>query len=60
MIGVGTTVRHSLSSLKFVVVAIDDRFVYVTRADFPKKNQRKECGQVVGRIEFAAEWKVAA
>jgi hypothetical protein len=53
---VGTLCRDKLGSLKFVVTAVDDRFVYVVRADTPKKHQTKMRSGIVSFGDFERDW----
>lgn len=53
---VGTIVRDSLGSTRFVVVGTDARFVFVKRADTPKKRWVRAGSYEVAREEFEREW----
>jgi hypothetical protein len=54
---VGETWRDRGASPRFVVVDLDDRFVYVKRSDTPKKNLARPAGSYpVGRQEWARDW----
>jgi hypothetical protein len=58
---VGKTYRDGLGNTRFVIVGEDERFVYVKRADSPKKDLATAAGaQVVARSEFETEWRPLA
>jgi hypothetical protein len=57
---IGQTYRDGVGSTRFVVVGEDERFVYVKRADSPKKALATAAGaQTVARSEFETEWRPA-
>jgi hypothetical protein len=58
MIEVGQTYRDGIGSTRFAVVGLDEWFVYVKRADSPKKDLATTAGaQVVARSEFETQWR---
>jgi len=56
---IGTFCRD-FGATKMIVVATDDRFAYVVRADAPKKNRTKAASYLVARGDYESDWTEVA
>lgn len=53
---VGDVVRERGSSTRYIIVDLDARFIYVKRADTPKKRLTPAGAYLVGREDFRRTW----